>query len=91
MVIPGFHDTVHQTTLIGKKEQPLGFLIKAANRIYPHRIIQIFRYCHLFSLLLGTADNPSRFVKKDKNLFLLYHYRFSVNTDLIFRRYFHSC
>lgn len=63
MVIPGLHDTVYQASLIGKKKQSLGFLVQAADGIYPHQIIQIFRYCHLFSLLFGTADNSSGLVK----------------------------
>lgn len=74
MIIPSFHDAVHQTSLIRKKKQSLRFLVKTADRIYPHRVIQIFRYCHFIPLLSGTADDPSWLVKKNKDLFFLYRY-----------------
>lgn len=90
MVIPGLHDTVHQASLIGKEKESLGFLVQTADGIYPHRIVKIFGYCHLITLLPGAADDPPRLVKKEKDFFLLYGYRSSVNTDLILPGYLHS-
>lgn len=91
MVVPRLHDTVHQISFIGKEKQSFGIFIQPSYGIDPHRIIQIFCYCHLIPLLLGTADNPFWFMKKKQDLFFLFFYRLSVNTDLRIRKDLHSC
>lgn len=91
MVVPRLHDTVHQISFIGKEKQSFGIFIQPSYGINPHRIIQIFCYCHLIPLLSGAADNPFWFMKKKQDLFFLFFYRLSVNTDLRIREDLHSC
>lgn len=83
MAVSRAHDTVYQVSLIGEKEKPLGILVKASHRIHPQRIVQIFRYCHLLSLLLCAADDPPGLVEEKKNLFFIFLYRNAVYTDTV--------
>lgn len=85
VVISRFHDTVYQISLVGKEEKALGIFIQASYRIYPNRIVQIFHHCHLITLLPGAANDPSWFIKKKQDLFFLFLYGASVNTDLVVR------
>lgn len=91
MIVSRLHDAVHQISFIGKEKQAFGIFIQPSYGINPHRIIQIFCYCHLIPLLSGATDNPFWFMKKKQDLFFLFFYRLSVNTDLRIREDLHSC
>ena len=82
MTITAAQDLLHHLTLIGQKQKTLGILIEASDRIDTLRIIDIVDHVDNLLSVLGVCcctDNSTRFIKREKNLFLLLVNRLAVN------------